>query len=60
MMKTTHQLIKLKVETVQDLKRLMDQMGKGSLDDLVNSMIHLTEAHRLGLKEIGWSQWRLR
>ena len=53
-MKRTHQLIKLKAETVQDLKRLINQTGTISLDDLINSMIHLTDAHRLGLKEAGW------
>jgi hypothetical protein len=50
----THQLIKLKAETVQDLKRLMNQTGTASLDDLIKSMIHFTDAHRLGLKEFGW------
>jgi hypothetical protein len=55
-MKRTHQLIKLKAETVQDLKRLMAQTGTASLDELINSMIHLTDAHRLGLKEVGWIQ----
>jgi hypothetical protein len=53
-MKRTHQLIKLRVETVQDLKRLMAQTGQGSLDDLVAAMIRLMDAHRLGLKEVGW------
>jgi len=53
-MKRTHQLIKLKIETVQDLKRLMTQTGQGSLDKLIASMIRFTDAHRLGLKEAGW------
>ncbi len=51
----THQLIKLKVETVQDLKRLKSQTGQGSLDHLITKMIHITDAHRLGLKETGWA-----
>ena len=50
----THQLIKLKVETVQELKRLMSQTGQGSLDHLINKMIHITDAHRLDMKETGW------
>lgn len=53
-MKETHKLIKLRIETVEDLKRLMGQMGMGSLDDLITSMIRLTDAHRLNLKECGW------
>jgi len=50
----THQLIKLKVETVQELKRLMSQTGQGSLDNLITKMIRITHAHRQGLKGIGW------
>jgi len=53
-MKRTHQLIKLKVETVQNLKRLMAEMGLGSIDELINMMIRLTDKHRLVLKEVGW------
>ena len=53
-MRRTHRLIKLKAETVDDLKRLMAQSGKASLDDLVTSMIWLMDAHRLNLKESGW------
>ena len=59
-MNRTHQLIKLKIETVQDLKRLMKQMGKASLDDLIFSMIRITDAHRLGLKDFGWDFYRKR
>ena len=50
----THQLIKLKVETVQELKRLMSQTGQGSLDHLITKMIHITDTHRLCLKGSGW------
>ena len=53
-MKRSYQLIKLKIETVQGLKRLMSQTGQGSLDDLIVAMIQLMDAHRLGLKEAGW------
>ena len=53
-MKRTYQLVKLRVETAQDLKRLMAQTGQGSLDELVAAMIRLMDAHRLGLKEAGW------
>jgi len=49
-----HQLIKLKVETVQDLKRLKTQTGQGSLDGLIKTMIRLMDAHRTGLKDTGW------
>ena len=53
-MKKTYQLIKLKTETVQDLKRLMRQTGKGGLDELVMTLIRLMDTHRLGLKDVGW------
>ena len=53
-MKQTHQLIKLKTDTVNDLKRLKTQMGVGGLDHLIVRMIQLTDAHRLELKEVAW------
>ena len=53
-MKQTYQLIKLKAETVRDLKRLLHETGKGSLDDLISSMIRHVDAHRLRIKESGW------
>jgi hypothetical protein len=53
-MRKTYQLIKLRTETVQNLKRLMTEMGIGSLDKLVNIMIRLTDEHRLLLREVGW------
>ena len=34
-MKPTHQLLKLRIETVQNLKRLLAQTGQASLDDLI-------------------------
>ena len=48
----THVL--LKVETVRSLKRLQNQSGHASLDDLIMKMISLTEDYRTGLKETGW------
>ena len=53
-MKKLYQLIKLRVETVEDLKRLKAQMGKPGLDDLVQSMIRMIDMKRLNLKEFGW------
>jgi hypothetical protein len=53
-MKREFQLVKLRVETVQDLKRLMAQTGEAGLDDLISKMVRLTDAHRIGLKEVGW------
>ncbi len=38
-MERTHQLIKLKIETVQDLKRLMLDIGQGSFHDFIAKMI---------------------
>jgi hypothetical protein len=57
---TDPRLIKLNTETVEDLKRLRTQMGAGSLDELLVRMIQLTDAHRLGLKEVGWSVFQKR
>jgi hypothetical protein len=48
----THVL--LKVETVRSLKRLQNQSGYASLDDLIVEMISLTDNYRTGLKETGW------
>jgi hypothetical protein len=53
-MKKLYQLIKLRTETVEDLKRLKDQMGKPGLDDLIQSMIRMIDIKRLNLKNSGW------
>jgi hypothetical protein len=50
----THQLIKLRTETVQNLKRLKEQTGISGLDDLIESMIRLTDVYRGNLKNSGW------
>ena len=48
----THVL--LKVEPVRSLKRLQNQSGLPSLDDLIVKMISLTDSYRTCLKETGW------
>jgi hypothetical protein len=53
-MKRTYKLIKLKPETVQDLKRLMTEMGLSSLDDLVNTRIRVTDEYRFVYKGGSW------
>lgn len=53
-MRKLYQLIKLRMETVEDLKRLKDQMGKPGLDDLIQSMIQMIDIKRLNLKDFGW------
>ena len=53
-MKRTHQLIKLRVGTVQKLKSLKTDMGLVSLDSLINTMIRVTNEHRLVFKDKGW------
>ena len=55
-MKSAYQLIRLRAKTVQDLKRLMSLTAKGSLNDLIVSMIHITNAHYDDLKETGWDE----
>jgi hypothetical protein len=54
-MKRTYQLVKLRVETVQELKRLKTDMGIGGLDELVNIMIRVTDEHRQVLRDTGWN-----
>ena len=56
MSKRIYQLVKLRIQTVKDLKRLANDMGMGSLEDLIRMMIQLTETHRLQLKEQGWNK----
>ena len=51
----THLL--LKVETVRSLKRLQNQSGHASLDDLIVKMISLTDSYRTGLKDTGWESF---
>jgi len=53
-MRRDYQLIKLRTGTVQHLKRLMREMAEYSLDDLINSMIRITEEYRFVLKDSGW------
>ena len=47
----------LKVETVRSLKRLLNQSGHASLDDLIVKMISLTDSYRTGLKNTGWQSF---
>ena len=54
-MKRTHQLIKLRIETVQYLKSLKTEMGIGGLDELVNIMIQVTDEHSQVLGDTGWN-----
>ena len=51
----THLL--LKVETVRNLRRLQNQSGLPSLDDLIVKMISLTDSYRTGLKDTGWQSF---
>jgi len=46
--------VKLKAETVNELRRLKDETGQGSLNDLIMKIIKLTDSYRAGLKEAGW------
>jgi hypothetical protein len=53
-MTRTHKLIKLRIETVENLKRLKADMGLACLDELVNVMIRLTDEYRFIVKGTGW------
>ena len=50
----THKLIKLRIETVQNLKRLKADMGLACLDQLINVMIRITDEYRFIIKRTGW------
>jgi hypothetical protein len=54
MFKRRYQLVKLRAETVEELKRLKYQMGKASIDGLIVSMINSTDAKRLKMMNHGW------
>ena len=47
-------MVKLRAETVEELKRLKYQTGKTSIDGLIISMINLTDAKRLKMMNHGW------
>ena len=55
-MHRTHQLIRLRADTVENLKRLNAEMGQGSLNSLVDLMIQKMDTYRSGLKKSGWCQ----
>ena len=50
----THKLIKLRIETVQNLKRLRTDMGLAGIDELIDAMIRLTDEYRFIIKGTGW------
>jgi hypothetical protein len=47
----------LKIETVRSLKRLQNQSGHASLDDLIVKMISLTDSYHTSLKDTGWQSF---
>ena len=53
-MNRTHRLIKLRYETVRDLKKLEQETGQTGLDRLIRSMIQITRSYRMELKDDGW------
>ncbi len=53
-MKRTYHHIKLRVKTVQDLKRLIFLTTEGSLDDVIVSMSLIANDHYAKLKSSGW------
>lgn len=54
-MKKSYQLVKLKVGTVRELKRLMPKPAETGLDGLLNTMIRITEEYRFVMKHAGWN-----
>ena len=59
-MRPEYRLVKLKAETVNDLRRLKDETGQASLNNLIIKMVRLTDSYRAGLKEIGWEGFSAR
>jgi hypothetical protein len=53
-MKKRYVLVRLRAETVEDLKRLRSQMAKPSINELIISMIQITDSHLSVLKNTGW------
>ena len=53
-MKKRYVLVRLRIETVEDLKRLRSQMAKPSINELIISMIQITDSHLSVLKNTGW------
>ena len=53
-MKNRYQLIRLKTETVRDLRKLAAQQGSGSLDELIVSMMKSLKDSR---HDLGMSCW---
>jgi hypothetical protein len=53
-MKNRYQLIRLKTQTVKDLRKLAAQQGTGSLDELIATMIKAMQDSR---HDLGISSW---
>ena len=51
-------LLKLPLETVRDLKRRQNQLGKPSIDQLLVDMIHILDNRNAALKCTGWQDTR--
>ena len=56
-MKKRYVLVRLRAETVEDLKRLRGQMAKPSINDMIVSMIQITDSHLSVLKNTGWQDY---
>ena len=55
--KRKYKLVKLRSETVEQLKRLRNQTGRASIDDLIISMIHLVDLKRVEMMNSGWQTY---
>jgi len=53
-MKKRYVLIKLSSETVRELKKRQQQLGKPSLNELIVDMIHILDDRNATLKCTGW------
>jgi len=55
-MKKRYVLIKLTSETVSELKKRQQQLGKPSLNELIVEMIHILDDRNATLKCTGWQE----
>ena len=59
-MNNHYKLIRLKTNTVHELKKLSSDMGRASLDDLLLAMVRIVRDHRRELANAGWAVGEVR
>lgn len=57
-MEKQYVLLRLPLETVRDLKKRQNQLGKPSINELLKDMIHILDDRNATLKCTGWQDTR--